>query len=63
MLLTLSELSRRLGLSEPTTRRLVKDWPAIRIGKRRRWPQSEMEKFVRSAVRPDVQQSNPAAGA
>lgn len=46
MLLTLAETARRLGVSEKTARQIVKDLPAVRVGKRYRYPADAVAAFA-----------------
>jgi RNA polymerase sigma factor (sigma-70 family) len=52
MLLTLAEVSRRLGVSEKTGREIVKGFPAVRVGKRNRYPADAVAAFARTATVP-----------
>jgi excisionase family DNA binding protein len=52
MLLTLAEVARRLGVSEKTARAIAKDLPAVRVGKRNRYPAEAVSEFVKSARTP-----------
>jgi hypothetical protein len=45
-LLRLSEVSVRLGVCEQTARRIVREWPAVLVGKRRRWPEESVIGFL-----------------
>jgi len=48
MLLTLTQVAGRLGVSEKTARMIARDLPSVRVGKRSRYLAEEVEKFVRS---------------
>ena len=50
-LLTLAALARKLGLSEKTARTIVKDLPAVRVGKRNRYPADAVAAFAATATR------------
>lgn len=47
-LLTLAEMARRLGVSEKTARTIAKDLPAVRVGKRNRYPEGAVAEFAKS---------------
>ena len=48
MLLTLAEMARRLGVSEKTARIIAKDLPAVRVGKRNRYPADAVAEFAKT---------------
>jgi len=50
-LLTLAELARRLGLSEKTARAVARELPAVRVGKRYRYPEDAVAAFARTPTR------------
>jgi hypothetical protein len=50
MLLTLSAVARVLGVSEKMARTIAKDLPAVRCGKRNRYPASAVEAFAKTAT-------------
>jgi len=50
MLLTLAETARRLGVSEKTARAIAKDLPAVRVGKRYRYPADAVAAFANTAT-------------
>jgi hypothetical protein len=50
MLLTLSAVARVLGISEKMARTIAKDLPAVRVGKRNRYPASAVEAFAKTAT-------------
>jgi hypothetical protein len=45
--LTLVEVARRIGVSEPTARRIVADWPTVRVGGRKRYPSEALDNYIR----------------
>jgi excisionase family DNA binding protein len=47
-LLTLAEVARRLGVSEKTARLVAKDLPAVRVGKRNRYPAEAVALFAKT---------------
>lgn len=49
-LLTLAEMARRLGVSEKTARVIAKDLPAVRVGKRNRYPADAVAAFAKAAT-------------
>ncbi|SPE39099.1 Excisionase family DNA binding domain-containing protein [Candidatus Sulfopaludibacter sp. SbA3] len=55
-LLTLAECARRLGVSEKTARQIAKALPAVRVGKRYRYPADAVAAF---ASTPTVGTSTP----
>jgi len=56
MLLTIAEISRRLGISEKAGRELVQHLPAVRVGKRNRYKESALQDFIaRGGCRPTEQ--------
>jgi excisionase family DNA binding protein len=62
MLLTLAEVARRLGVSDKTARGIVKDLPAVRVGKRNRYPADAVAAFGRAVTpAPTVSIEQPAA--
>src|ERR1035441_3534715 len=50
MLLTLTAMARVLGVSEKMARTIAKDLPAVRVGKRNRYPASAVEAFAKTAT-------------
>ena len=52
MLLTLAEMARRFGVSERTARLIAKDLPAVRVGKRNRYPAEALAEFGKSGHTP-----------
>jgi excisionase family DNA binding protein len=48
MLLTLTQVAGRLGVSEKTARMIARELPSVRVGKRSRYLSEEVEKYVRS---------------
>ena len=50
MLLTLSEVARRLGVSQKLARQIVKDenFPVVSVGKRLRYPADAVSRFARA---------------
>jgi excisionase family DNA binding protein len=50
MLLTLSAVARYLGISEKTARVVVKDLPAVRVGKRYRYSSEIVESLTKSVT-------------
>ncbi len=53
MLLTLAEVARRLGVSEKTARNIARVLPAVRVGKRNRYPAEAVADFVKTARAPE----------
>jgi len=49
-LLTLAEVARRLGISEKTARVVVRELPAVRVGKRNRYPADAVAVFANAAT-------------
>jgi excisionase family DNA binding protein len=47
-LLTLAEVARRLGVSEKTASVIAKSLPAVRVGKRNRYPADAVAEFAKS---------------
>ena len=45
-LLTLAEMARRLGVSEKTARVIAASLPAVRVGKRNRYPEDAIAAFA-----------------
>jgi excisionase family DNA binding protein len=60
-LLTLAEVARRLGVSEKTARVIAKGLPAVRVGKRLRYPADGVDAFARTATVAALAQSDPSA--
>ena len=53
MLLTVADIARRLGISEKAGRKLVQNLPAVRIGKRDRYPEAALAEYIaRGGCRP-----------
>jgi excisionase family DNA binding protein len=50
MLLTLSAVARYLGISEKTARVIVRDLPAVRVGKRYRYSSEIVESLTKSVT-------------
>ncbi len=50
MLLSLAEVARRLGVSEPTARKIVREWPSVRAGKRLLYPAAAVVSFANSGT-------------
>lgn len=48
MLITLAEVARRLGVSVPIARRIVRQIPAIDIGRSTRYPLEAVLEFAKS---------------
>jgi hypothetical protein len=51
MLLTLVSVAKMLGVCEITARKIVRDLPAVRIGKRVRWNSDVIAEFAKSGTR------------
>lgn len=61
MLLTLAEVARRLGVSAPTARLIVRDLPAVRVGSRLRYSEDVIAGYAKTAaVVPSVAPVVPA---
>jgi hypothetical protein len=45
--LTLVEVGRRIGVSERTARKVVKDWPHVVVSGRKRYPVEALESYIR----------------
>jgi excisionase family DNA binding protein len=60
-LLTLAEVARRLGVSEKTARVIAKGLPAVRVGKRLRYPADGVDAFAKAATVGPTGQSDPSA--
>jgi excisionase family DNA binding protein len=52
MLLTLAEVARRLGVSAPTARKIVRQMPAVNIGRSTRYPLEAVLEFANSGTIP-----------
>ena len=52
--LTLIEVARRLGVSEKTARKTVRDWPYVTVGSRRRYPVEALDSYIRREWRQPV---------
>jgi excisionase family DNA binding protein len=52
MLLTLAEVARRLGVSVPTARKIVRQIPAVRVGSRLRYPAEGVNEYARTGETP-----------
>ncbi len=61
MLLTLAETARRLGISEKTAREIVRDFPAVKVGKRFRYPADAVAAFAQTPTLPSAPLVRPAA--
>ena len=48
-LLTLAEVSRRLGVHEQTARRITRDWPYLMVGGRKKFEQEVFQSYLRRA--------------
>ena len=51
MLITLAEAARRLGVCEPTARKILRDLPSVRVGKRTRWNADTVSEFAKGIVK------------
>jgi excisionase family DNA binding protein len=58
MLLTLAEVARRLGVSAPTARKVVRQIPAVRVGARLRYLDSAVEEYAKTGTMPARQESH-----
>lgn len=54
LLLTLAETARRLGISEKMARLIVRDLPAVKVGKRNRYPADAVAAFASTATVPNT---------
>lgn len=50
MLYTIAAMARYLGVSEKMARKIAEDLPAVRVGKRNRYPASVVEAFAKTAT-------------
>jgi excisionase family DNA binding protein len=60
-LLTLAEVARRLGISEKTARVVARELPAVRVGKRNRYPADAVAAFANTATPTPNVSARPAA--
>ncbi len=60
-LLTLAEVARRLGISEKTARVVARELPAVRVGKRNRYPEDAVAVFANTATPTPNIPAGPAA--
>ena len=61
MLLSIEGVARRLGVCEKTARTMVRDLPAVKIGKRRRYAAATVDDFVKRSTLPPLAETERQA--